>query len=35
MDAARKCNVLGHDCDTLGMDEKQVGVLENPNTVGF
>ena len=34
-DAAGQLNVLGHDCDTLGMDSTQVGVFEQTDKVGF
>ena len=34
-DAASKLNVLGHDCDTLGVDGAQVGVFEKANKVSF
>ena len=37
-DAANKLNILGHDCDTLGMDTNhttQVGIFEKANEVGL
>ena len=34
-DASGHLNVLGHDCDTLGVDGAQVGVLEETDQVGF
>lgn len=30
-----KLNILGHDCDPLGMNSAQVGVLEQPNQVSL
>ena len=34
-DASGKLDILGHDGDTLGVDSAQVGVLEEPDEVGF
>ena len=34
-DAASKLDVLGHDCDSLGMDGCQVGVLKQTNQVSL
>eukprot|EP00955_Chlamydomonas_euryale_P102795 365444-Chlamydomonas_euryale.AAC.6 len=34
-DAARQLDVLGHDGDALGVDCRQVGVLEQTNQVGL
>lgn len=34
-DAAGQLDVLGHDGDSLGVDSAQVGVLEEPDQVGF
>ena len=33
--AAGKLDVFGHDCDTLGVNGSQVGVLEEANQVGL
>ena len=34
-DTASQLDVLGHDCDTLGMDGTQVGVFEETNQVSL
>eukprot|EP00955_Chlamydomonas_euryale_P038683 351159-Chlamydomonas_euryale.AAC.1 len=34
-DAARQLDVLGHDCDALGVDGRQVGVLKQADQVGL
>ncbi len=34
-DAARELDVLGHDGDAFGMDNTEVGVLEEPHKVGL
>jgi hypothetical protein len=34
-DAAGKLNILRHDCDTLGVDSTQVGILKETNEVGL
>jgi hypothetical protein len=34
-DSASQLNILGHDCDTLGVDGAQVGVFEQTNQVGL
>jgi hypothetical protein len=34
-DATSKLDILGHDCDTLGMDGAQVRILEKTNEVGL
>ena len=33
--AAGQLDVLGHDCNTLGMDGSQVGVLKQTDQVGL
>eukprot|EP00116_Pleurobrachia_bachei_P003035 sb/3463297/ len=34
-DSSSKLDILGHDCDSLGMDGTKVGVLEESNQVGL
>jgi hypothetical protein len=34
-DSAGQLDVLGHDCDSLGVDCTQVGIFEEPDQVGF
>ena len=34
-DATGQLNILGHDCDTLGVDGAQVGVLKQSHQVGL
>ena len=34
-DTASQLDILGHDCDTLGVDGAQVGVLKQTDKVGF
>ena len=35
MDTTGQLDVLGHDCDTLGMDGTQVGVFKETNQVSL
>ena len=35
MNVARELNVLGHDDDSLGVDDAQVGVLEETDQVSL
>jgi hypothetical protein len=34
-DTPSELDILGHDCDTLGVDGAQVGVLEKPDQVSL